>query len=104
MFDRFRILTPDGLISSDTFLVAAPQPATVKADCVLVIHEIDGMRLTIHRTRLIAVGSAVKRVPRTSATSICLQCGKVKGVVEDQVKCLHPGKTHCDLIEISPPS
>ena len=103
MLNQLRILTPDGLISYDTFLVVAPQPTTLRADCVLVAHEITGTRLTVHRTRLISVDPPLKKTPRTGAKSVCLQCGKVEGVVEDQIKCPHPGKGHCDLIEMRPP-
>ena len=93
---QFRILTPDGLLSSDTFVVPAEQPRTIKAGCVLVVHQQSGYMLTVHQTRLFpTVPTAVATKPK----SACLKCGRVAGVIGDRVTCPEHGNTACWMVE-----
>ena len=95
---QFRILTPDGLLSSDTFVVPAEQPRTIKAGCVLVVHQQSGYVLTVHQTRLFPVDlAAVVKKPRNA----CLKCGRVAGVIEDRVTCPEHGNAACWMVEPS---
>ncbi len=52
----FRILTSEGLMSLDLFTIALPQPANLKAGCLLVVNQSNGNRLTVHQTRLVPSG------------------------------------------------
>ena len=36
---RFRVLTPEGLLSQETFVLPPVQPHTIKPGCVLVVDE-----------------------------------------------------------------
>jgi len=45
------------------------------------------------------MGRVRKLVLKGSSQSICLECGKVKGVVEDQVACPHHNCFPCSLLE-----
>jgi hypothetical protein len=90
---RFRIVMPGGLPSSDTFFAANPQPGRIRAGCLLMTHEPSGRQITVHASRLLpaeAVGQDSHRV--------CLTCGKVEGVVEDEVVCLQEGGDACALV------
>jgi hypothetical protein len=91
----FQILTPDGL-SSETFVVPLDQPASIKKDCVLVIHDRSGKTFTVHRTRLFPVGSTTVAKKHRHA---CLKCGRVAGVVQDEVTCPEHGGVACGMIE-----
>ncbi len=95
---HFRVLGPDGQLSRDTFLVSPEQPAMIRADCLLVVHERSGMMFTIHNTRLFPA-EAADAAPFSRRLSACLRCGRVKGVVEDQVTCPYHGEGPCDLVE-----
>jgi len=97
--ERFRIRTADRVLSYDTFLIAAQQPANIKADCLLAVNERDGSRLTVHSTRLIPVEPKGKAVPPSRTKSRCLKCGKVEGIVADEVVCPHAGDIPCGLLE-----
>jgi hypothetical protein len=91
----FHILTPQG-VSRDTFVVPADQPGSIKTDCVLVIHSHSGHMLTVHRTRLVPVdATAIAKKPQ----SVCLKCGRVAGVVQDEVVCPEHGGVACGLLE-----
>jgi hypothetical protein len=90
----FQILTPNGL-SRDTFVVPLDQPSAIRTDCVLVIHAHDGKTFTVHRSRLIPVGSMVVAKRRRSA---CLKCGRVAGVVQDEVTCPEHGGVACGMV------
>jgi hypothetical protein len=98
---RFRILTPDGTLSRDTFALPAEQPRTIKADCVLVIDQRSGRALTVHGTRLFPVEAAPAPAVAIEEKHVCLKCGKVQGVVEDQVSCLSRDGSPCGLLESS---
>jgi hypothetical protein len=86
---HFRILTPDRSLSHDTFAVAPEQPETISADCLLVVDEMTGKRLTVHGTRLFPAGADGTPIMPEMPRSRCLECGQVSGVVEDQVSCPH---------------
>ncbi len=89
----YRMLTPDGRLSHDTFVLASEQPDVVRDGCVLVVNNRDGTRLTAHRDRLFSITRMGE--PKKA----CLRCGKVSGVVEDQVQCPYDEGSLCDLME-----
>ena len=72
---RFRVLTPNGRLSHDTFVLASEQPEAIQEGCVLVVNNRDGTRLTAHREppslRCHHCGH-VERLPRA-----CPSCGNV---------------------------
>ena len=90
---QYRILTPDGRLSHDTFAVASEQPKAIHPGCVLVVNVDDGTRLTVHRDRLFL--TAEPEEPQR----VCLRCGRVSGVVEDQVQCPYDQGNSCELLE-----
>jgi len=99
----FRILTPNGALSDDTFAVAPRQPENVKADCLLVVDEATGERLTVHATRLFPVEVRRAAAPAATLQSVCLECGRVSGVVEEEVHCPHhEDGIFCDLLRAQP--
>jgi hypothetical protein len=110
---RFRILTPDGALSHDTFVLPANQPRNIPVGCVRVIHEQSGTMLTVHDSRLFPAGATGVAPFVQRSTSACLKCGRVTGVAEDQVACpnsgdgscgiLHPRDTPIDVPSSSPP-
>lgn len=89
----YRILSPEGRLSHETFAVAAHQPETLQEGCVLVVNDVDGTQLTTHRDRLFSTVDAAER------KKACLRCGKVLGVVEDEVQCPYDEGSPCDLLE-----
>lgn len=95
---QFRILTPDGLLSRETFALAPQQPGSILAGCVLVVHEPTGRLLTVHDTRLFPVKPASSTMVIGESKRVCLICGKVQGVVQDQVACPNDGGP-CGLLE-----
>jgi hypothetical protein len=99
---RFRVLTSDGLITYDTFVIADQQPAKIKAGCLMLVNESNGRSMTVHETRVIPLSAARRPTPKKGPRSVCLSCGRVEGVVEDQVRCPNHGDTPCTLIEIAP--
>ena len=84
--ERFRVILPGGLTSLDTFVVASPQPSRIRAGCLLMTHEYSGRQITVHATRLAPVEVAGQPSER-----VCPNCGKVQGVVEDEVACPYEG-------------
>ena len=58
---RFRIVTVEGLLSHDTFVIAAEHAAPVKTGCLVVINERDGEMVTVHRDRLVPVEPVARR-------------------------------------------
>jgi hypothetical protein len=84
---HYRILSPDGSLSDDTFVTAPDQPENIKSDCLLVIDDVTGRRLTVHGTRLFPAAQGGLPPVRTASPSRCLKCGRVSGVVEDEVVC-----------------
>jgi hypothetical protein len=99
---RFRILTPDGVLSRDTFVLPANQPRNIPPGCVRVVHEQSGTMLTVHDSRLFpagAIGPAQFAHPPASA---CLKCGRVAGVADDGVSCPISSDGSCGMT--SPPN
>jgi hypothetical protein len=90
---HYRILTPEGRLSHDTFVAAAQQPETLQEGCVFVVNDVDGTQLTTHRDRLFSTIEAGEH------KKVCLRCGKVLGVVEDEVQCPYDEDSPCDLLE-----
>lgn len=95
---QFRILTPDGRLSHDTFVVPVEQPRKIKTGCLLVLHEGSGRRVTVHTTRLFPA-DAVSSLPFGRQLDVCPTCGRVEGVVEDQITCPYHGDSPCGLVE-----
>jgi len=99
---RFRILTPDGLLSSDTFVLPAEQPRNIQAGCVVVVHERSGTMLTVHDSRLFPAGAAASLPMAQQPKSVCLKCGRVAGVVGgDEVTCPTHGSSSCGMLRPS---
>ena len=98
---HFHILTPDGLLSSDTFVLPAEQPRNIKAGCVVVIHERSGTMLTVHDSRLFPAGAAAPSPMAQQPKSACLKCGRVAGVVGDEVTCPSHGGGPCGMLHPS---
>lgn len=92
---QYRVLTPDGLLSSETFVIPDQQPRPLKAGCVLVVHRPSGYMLTVHRTRLFPVDLSAAHQSRHA----CLKCGRVAGVIEDRVTCPEHGNAACWIVE-----
>jgi hypothetical protein len=94
----FYILTPEGVIPPDTFVLVNHQPIKILEGCLLVIHEASGRQMTIHRTRLIPINDpAVASLKHKH--SVCPKCGKVEGIVLDNVPCPNHHGINCGLIE-----
>ena len=66
----YRVLTPDGQLSHDSFVLASEQPDVIQNGCVLVVNERDGTQLTIHRDRLFSIAKVGER------KQACLRCGQ----------------------------
>jgi hypothetical protein len=96
---KFFILTAEGMVTLDTFILADPQPQNIKVGCVLVIHEESGRLLTVHQTRLIPFNNPAASFLKHQHKSVCLKCGRVEGIVLDQVDCPYKGQCSCGLIE-----
>jgi hypothetical protein len=91
----FRILTPEGRFSRDTFVLSPHQPAMMKPGCVLVVHQRTARLVTVHETRLFPVRTSRPQRARVS-DNVCTRCGHVAGVTEDQVACSAHGAS-CGL-------
>jgi hypothetical protein len=98
---RFHILTLEGMIPPDTFIVAEEQPKAIMAGCLLLVHEASGRLLTVHRSRLIPADEPTL-VSLKHNHSACTKCGKVEGVVLDNVNCPNHFGIHCGLLEVKP--
>jgi hypothetical protein len=102
----YRILTHDGLLSTDCFVVAPVQPDAIRTGCVLAINQRDLTTLTVHETRLVPAETSLRRtsaadsqaVPRGGTNSACLKCGRVQGVVLDRVTCPEHGDNPCQFL------
>ena len=90
---QYRILTPEGRLSHDTFFVAWEQPDAIQEGCVLMVSSCDGTQLTTHRDRLFSIANSGE--PKKA----CLKCGRVPGVADDQVQCLDDAGSPCGLAE-----
>jgi hypothetical protein len=90
--ESYRILLPDGRLSTDVFHVPVTQPVDIRSHCVLAVNDRDGATLTVHRSRLLPVAIAEPK-------KVCLTCGRVEGVLRDEVKCPFDEHAPCELIE-----
>jgi hypothetical protein len=90
--ELYRILLPDGTLSREIFSIAANQPEGILPGCVLVGSDRDGTQVTVHGSRLFQ--TALAQPPRA-----CLKCGRVEGVVEDQVECPFGEAEPCEFVE-----
>jgi hypothetical protein len=96
---HYRIVTPDGRLSRDTFIIADQQPVTLEEDCLLMIDESDGREVAVHDTRLFppeAVGHSPFDDP---AGCVCKECGKVDGLEGEQEECPYGSDARCGLVE-----
>ena len=96
---HFRLLLPSGVLTSDTFVLPAEQPRTIKPGCVLVVHERSGDLLTVHDTRLFPTEVVGTTPVVAESKRPCFKCGKVQGVIEDQVSCPEKDGAACGLLE-----
>jgi hypothetical protein len=96
---QFRILTPDGLLSRDLFILAVKQPGTIKPDCMLVVDARSGRAITVHETRLFPVDTVSSAREAGPSKRACLKCGRVEGVIVDQVACSGQDGGPCGLVE-----
>ncbi len=96
---RYRIVTPDGRLSRDTFVIADQQPVTLNEDCLLLIDESDGRQVAVHDTRLFPPEAAGRSPFDDPAACVCKECGKVDGVDGDRVDCPYGGDQRCGLAE-----
>jgi hypothetical protein len=80
---RFRILTPEGKLSDDTFVLPPEQPRNIKAGCTLLIHERSGTRVTICDARLFPAEAAVEIPVVDVPISACWRYDRLQGVIED---------------------
>jgi hypothetical protein len=95
----FHVITREGELTADLFVVVADQPLKIKKDCLLVVNVQDGSQVTVHKSRLVRTENA-EQMPLAKATrSACLKCGKVAGVVEDQVTCPNEKDAPCKVLE-----
>jgi hypothetical protein len=94
---RFHILTPDGMLSQDTFVLAERQPQRILEGCVLVLDEATHRQMTVHRTRLVPTSDSTV-TPMSHKHSACPKCGKVAGVLLDNVPCPNHYGVHCGLV------
>jgi hypothetical protein len=97
---QYRVLAADGQLSSDVFSMSPEQPGTIKAGCLLMVHEPSGRTLTVHETRVFPAGLPSVATIVGESKRACLTCGKVQGVVQDQVACPNDGGP-CGLVEPS---
>jgi hypothetical protein len=95
---HFCILTPDGAITPDTFVIADKQPEIILNGCLLVVHQPSGRQFTVHRSRLIPINDPAS-VSAENKRHICSKYGKVEGIVLDKVTCPHHSGVDCGLLE-----
>ena len=88
---HFRILTPEGKLSADTFVLPPEQPRNIKAGCTLLIHQRSGTRVTVRDARLFPAEAAVKIPMADVPISACLRYDRLQGVIEVQLSCRDPG-------------
>jgi len=97
----YRIVAANGTLSADAFVVACPQPESIKAGCVLVVNQRNLTPLAVHETQLVPAKTewesphGARQTSTTARHSPCLRCGRVKGMVQDQVTCPFHGDRPC---------
>jgi hypothetical protein len=79
---RFRILTPAGKLSADTFVLPPEQPRNINAGCTLLIHQRSGTRVTVCDARLFPAEAAVEIPVAGVPISVCLRYDRLQGVVQ----------------------
>jgi hypothetical protein len=98
---RFRILTLEGLLSYDVFVMAEEQPVNLMPGHVLIFNENTYAPLTVSQQRLVPLGTAGYTVAGPHAPRIaCHKCGKVEGVQDDGVHCPYHHGIECGLGEV----
>ena len=97
--ERFRVLTPEGLVTFDTFVLADEQPRTIRAGCALLVQEDGGRQITVHQTRLVPLAAPGMPAPDPQGRSPCFKCGRVEGIVADEVVCPEHGRASCGMLE-----
>ena len=83
---HFRILTPEGGLSTDTFVLPPRQPPDIKAGCTAVINERSGILLTVYDTRLFPAEAGVPAVADVP-NNACWKYDRVQGVIEVRLSC-----------------
>jgi hypothetical protein len=97
---KFYILTPQGAVPPDTFVLADQQPQKILEGCLLIVHESTQRQLTIHHTRLIPINDPAVATLKHKH-SVCTKCGKVEGVMLDNVPCPNHHGVNCGLVQIN---
>jgi hypothetical protein len=83
----FRVLTPEGTLSDDTFVLPPEQPRNLKRGCTLVIHQRSGTLLAVRDTRLFPA-EAVASFPELDAPkTVRLNYDRAKRVIELRLSC-----------------
>jgi hypothetical protein len=96
---HYRIVTPDGRLSHDKFVIADQQPSTLQEDCLLMVDETDGRQVAVHDTRLFPPEAAGHAPFDDPAACVCKECGKVEGLEGDQVACPYGSDVRCGMVE-----
>ena len=100
--EQFLVLAREGVLSRDIFIIVPEQPAKVKAGCRVVIDQRDGCRITVHQSRRVRIDATPEAVRPQKIVSACMNCGRVEGVVRDEVVCPYHGGGPCRLLEARP--
>jgi hypothetical protein len=83
----FRVLTPDGHLSQERFVLPPGQPSALPPGCVVVVHAETGTPLMVHDTRLFPAESAHVIPMPSHPEGSCRKCGRVLGIAQDGVAC-----------------
>jgi hypothetical protein len=96
--ETFRLLTRENLATYDTFLLANDVPEDFDPDLAVVIHELSGRRMTVHRTRLLPAAHVDPSRLDHGRHSPCPTCGRVEGIVEEEVRCPYDDRGTCGMM------
>ena len=97
---RYRIVTPDGRLSRDTFVIADQQPATLPGRLSAAYRRIRRTAGCGSRHAPVSAGGGGPcRRLTTRPACVCKECGKVDGMEGDGVKCPYGGSPRCGLVE-----
>jgi hypothetical protein len=98
---RFRILTLEGLLTYDVFVLAEQQPLNLMPGHVLIFNENTYAPLTVSQQRLVPLGAEGYKVAGPHAPRIaCHKCGKVEGVHDDGVHCPYHHGIQCGIVDV----
>lgn len=97
--EQYRLLTRENLVTYDTFVLADDAPDDLDPDLALVVHELTGRRMTVHRTRLLPAGTVDPARLDHARHSPCPTCGRVEGIVEEEVRCPYDHEGPCGLLQ-----